>query len=233
MPRRSNQRRKARKRPISKRAQNKAAIKMRSVLGSAIFNAAREKFGENKINTLAETLARHLDEKKRRELRKSRKGNASVALSDVDRKRFKVYKEINYRKPDDVQFFKRKDGRFDKFKGRKRVDIVTAAQKRRFESQAPYRKLVKLVSSTLDVTAKEARAVVKDVAATSRKKLAQFKKTKKFRDMSPRRKRRYNQNNTNVAAMIRLQFALTGDYDPAGIHFQRPDEEIDVVGESE
>lgn len=212
---------------VSKRSQGKAVIRIRSVLGSSVFNAAREIYGEKKINDLAEVLARKLDKEKQKALRKSRRGDPYNSLSETDKKRHKVVKEINFRRGPEVRFFRRKDGKFDKIVGHRKVATVSEKAKRNFERSRPYQKLVRLVRGTLDLSTKQARNLIKDVAGQSQNALRKFKKTKKYKSMSKRRKRRYNLERTRISALIRLQFALTGTSDPVGFHYQREESDED------
>ncbi len=207
---RKNSRRKTKEPTPGKRARNKAVIQIRSVLGAAVFNQARVKYGEKKINDLAEVLAKKLDKQKQKELRKARHGNPADALAEVDKKRHLVVKEINYRRGPEVRFFRRKDGRYDKIVGRKRAGVVSAAVKKRYESMKPYQKMVRLVSGVLDLSKKEARSLIAAEVKHSQRELAKFKRSKKFKKMSKRRQRRYTKEQTKVSALLRLKFVLTG-----------------------
>lgn len=205
----------------SKRAKDRALIQIRSVLGASVLTAARNIYGQQKIDDAALVIARRLSEKKKRELRKTRKGNPHDALTETDRTRHKVLKELHYQRPEDVRFFRRRDGKYNKIVKGKKVGTVTAKQVDRYESGRPYRKLVRLVGGTLDLSPASSRRLIRDVAAQSRRKLREFKRSTKYKRMSKRKKRSLSAERTTVAALIRLEYLLTMKSDPAGIRFVR------------
>jgi Holliday junction resolvasome RuvABC DNA-binding subunit len=197
----------------------KALRRIRGVLGNAITGLARARFGQKKIDDLALNLARKLKEKTRRALLKARKQDQNIPLSMIDRQRVKVLKTLSYDRPDAPTYYRRKDGRFDKWVRGRKVRVISASAKQAAESRAPYYKLTRLVSGTFEISKKDARRIIKDVSAESRRKFAAFKKSAKYKRLSKRRKRKYTNKSVSLNALIRLQFLMTGESDPAGFHF--------------
>lgn len=193
-------------------------------------NAAREKYGEKKIEGLAAVLAREIDKKKQAEIRKERGRRDGLPLAQLDKKRFKALKEVNFRRGPDVKFYRRKDGKYDKWKNGRKLATVTSKAKRAYETSRPYWKFVRLTGSTFDISTADARRLIKEVADQSLRKLRKFKKSRKYKSMSARRKRRYGESKTRVNALMRLQFILTGRYDPVGFRLAEGEESEESEG---
>ena len=219
----SNPRRKKKERPVSNRARNTALNRIRGVVGAAVLNAARDKFGDRKVGDLAQVLARELSKKKQQQIRKERGQKSGLPLTKLDKERHKILKQVNSRRGPEVRFFRRKDGKYDKWERGRRVGVATEKQKKRFEISRPYWKFVRLTSGTLDISPKEARHLISEVAKQSQEKLKKFKNSRAFKKMSARRRRRYTKERTRLNALLRFGMLLNGPggSDPVGLRLVR------------
>lgn len=186
--------------------------RIENVVGPNVLKRVREDLGKKQVDDVAKALGKKLTDKEVRSVEKLRGRRRQLPLSEIDKERHREIQKIRERKPP-VRFIRLRDGSYHKqnlLTGKKVK--VTAKAKKQYESSFAYQRYVGAITHTLPISAQKARSILKAVRDDAVAKLERFKKTKKFKSMSKKKRRRYTKARTRRWATVRLMKLLDEQY---------------------